>query len=60
MDELFKSLEETKTEFWKNHESRMEELNTAISKINTTAKDVEIDRDLEEISKELDTLLAEF
>ena len=60
MDELFKSLEETKTEFWKNHESRMEELTPAISKINTTAKDVEIDRDLEEISKELDALLAEF
>lgn len=60
MDELFKSLEETKAEFWKNHESRMEELNTAISKINTTAKDVEIDRDLKEISKELDALLAEF
>ena len=60
MDELFKSLEETKAEFWKNHESRMEELNTAISKINTTAKDVEIDRDLEETSKELDALLTEF
>lgn len=60
MDELFKSLEETKAEFWKNHKSRMEELNTAISKINTTAKDVEIDRDLEETSKELDALLAEF
>ena len=60
MDELFKNLEETKTEVWKNHESRMEELNTAISKINTTAKDVEIDRDLEETSKELDALLAEF
>ena len=60
MNELFKSLEEIKTEFWKKHESRMEELNTTISKINTTAKDVEIDRDLEEISKELDALLAEF
>lgn len=60
MDELFKSLEETKIEFWKNHESRMEELNTAISKISTTAKDVEIDRDLEKTSKELDALLAEF
>ena len=60
MDELFKSLEEIKTEFWKNHEFRMEELNTAISKINTTVKDVEIDRDFEEISKELDALLAEF
>lgn len=60
MDELFKSLEETKNKFWKNHESRMAMLNTELSKINAEVQDDKVDRDLEEIGKDLDTLLNDF
>lgn len=60
MDELFKSLKETKNEFWKNHESRMEMLNGEFSKINAEVQDDKVDRDLEEIGKGLDALLSDF
>lgn len=59
MDELFKELEETKSNFWKNHESRMEMLNNELSKIDTEIPHDEINRDLEEIDKDL-TLLNDF
>lgn len=57
MDELFEELEETKGNFWKNHESRMEMLNNELSKIDTESSHDEINRDLEEIGKDLDALL---
>lgn len=59
MDELFKELDKTKSNFWKNHESRMEMLNNELSKINTESSHDEINRDLEEIDKDL-ALLNDF
>ena len=56
MDELFKELDKTKSNFWKNHESRMEILNNELSKIDTESSHDEINRDLEEIGKDLDAL----
>lgn len=56
MDELFKELDKTKSNFWKNHESRMEMLNNELSKIDTESSHDEINRDLEEIGKDLDAL----
>lgn len=60
MDGLFEELEETKSNFWKNHESRMEMLNNELSKIDTESSHDEINRDLEEIGKDLDALLSDF
>lgn len=59
MDGLFEELEETKSNFWKNHESRMEILNNELSKIDTESSHDEINRDLEEIDKDL-ALLNDF
>lgn len=56
MDELFKELDKTKSNFWKNYESRMEMLNNELSKIDTESSHDEINRDLEEIGKDLDAL----
>lgn len=60
MDGLFEELEETKSNFWKNHESRMEMLNNELSKIDTESPHDEINRDFEEIGKDLDALLSDF
>ena len=59
MDGLFEELEETKSNFWKNHESRMEMLNNELPKIDTESSHDEINRDLEEIDKDL-ALLNDF
>lgn len=55
-----KSLKKPKNTFWKNHESRMEMLNNELSKIDTESSHDEINRDLEEIGKDLDALLSDF
>ena len=55
----FESLEKVKKTFWENHERRMKELTESMGNLNKPTLDNRIDKQLDQISKDLDDLLKD-